>query len=110
MTAERCIEELTLSALELPKDRKVDAIGYNPLPERIQPPKTLKLNQARDRLLKLRHRKEEPELLISDALSLSTGVLPRWAIRVNFGFLSAEYAGIQSDSLTQGVVAKCSGT
>jgi len=88
----------------------VDAIGYNPLPERIQPPKTLKLNQARDRLLKLRHRKEEPELLISDAISLSKGVLPRWAIRVNFGFLSAEYAGIQSDSLTQGVVAKCSGT
>jgi hypothetical protein len=93
----------------LPKDRKVEAIGYKPLPERIQPPKTLKLNQARDRLLKRRHRKEEPELLFRCPFSID-GCFAALGGSCYPGFLSAEYAGIQSDSLTQGVVAKCSAT
>jgi hypothetical protein len=39
----------------LPKDRKVETIGYKPLPERIQPPKNFEVDQARDRLLKRWH-------------------------------------------------------
>jgi hypothetical protein len=55
----------------LPEDRKLEAIGYKPLAERIQPPKTLKLARRGIGYGSGSIGEQEPEPLISDTLSLA---------------------------------------